>query len=300
MLAFPDPKAHFIGWDQLQLGTLQWPKDTLSAHLLPIASGLFIAHQEVLIVDACQMKGKHFVAGPSLPHQTGVTKRSIGAHQRNASKEVVHYMVVGHLGDGIRARLPIQTHSQNHVFVIQFGLRSRDHARRADGMKHPLVDIGVCDNSRSQHQQQTDKQAALHHPVPRGSCAPDDRHRDHGEECKQKRRKWRPMLDLQCKHQLSGALRTERTDHIDRRHGKEEGRYCKGPEQKEPSTLRFVTGGLHLSSRYLNGRTRYQPQAVLPRPTLEIASNLASSSAGCTGLASTSNSWPRVRAFSTR
>jgi hypothetical protein len=42
--------------DQLQLPTLQRARDSDAADLLPKRTRLFIPHQEILVVDACQMK----------------------------------------------------------------------------------------------------------------------------------------------------------------------------------------------------------------------------------------------------
>jgi hypothetical protein len=53
-----------------------------AADLLPIAPGLLVAHEEVLVVDAGQMKRQPPAGYISRPHQTGVTERSIRRDQR--------------------------------------------------------------------------------------------------------------------------------------------------------------------------------------------------------------------------
>src|SRR5437868_6262884 len=69
----PEAKSDFVGADQFKRGALQWSRDRLTTNLLPIATGLFITHNEVLIVDAGQMKIQDSAVYRSCPHQTGVT-----------------------------------------------------------------------------------------------------------------------------------------------------------------------------------------------------------------------------------
>src|SRR6185369_16554827 len=53
LFALPELEREFVVKDTLQLMALQWSMNRFAADLLPPASRLFIAHDEVLVVDAC-------------------------------------------------------------------------------------------------------------------------------------------------------------------------------------------------------------------------------------------------------
>jgi len=54
----------------------------------------------------------------SLPHQTGVTERSIGDNDWDAGNGVVENVMVGHLEDGVGARFLSDAHCHHHFLVI--------------------------------------------------------------------------------------------------------------------------------------------------------------------------------------
>src|SRR4029434_6980535 len=76
-----------------------------------------IAHDEVLIVDTREMKVKLPSVYCRLPHQTGVTERSISGDYRGASHHVLHQMMVGHLAYRICRCLPVALHSHHDISV---------------------------------------------------------------------------------------------------------------------------------------------------------------------------------------
>ena len=61
---------------------LQWSGDGGTCYLLPIAPGLLIAHQEVLVINAREMKVKFASVHAAGPDQTRVAKRSISYDHR--------------------------------------------------------------------------------------------------------------------------------------------------------------------------------------------------------------------------
>ena len=87
--------------DSFELATFQWTMKRLPADLLPPASRLFISHDEVLVVDACEMKVQHAPVDCRFPHQTGVTERSIRRHDRRAANRVLHDVVIAHQSNRI-------------------------------------------------------------------------------------------------------------------------------------------------------------------------------------------------------
>lgn len=91
----------------LEVAAFQRAQDRLSGYLLPPGTGLFVTHNEVLIVDAGEMKMKHASLYSCFPHQTGVTERSIGGNDRSASHRVLDQMVVGHQANWISHSLSL-------------------------------------------------------------------------------------------------------------------------------------------------------------------------------------------------
>jgi hypothetical protein len=67
-----------------------------AADLLPPRPGFFITHDEVLVVDTCEVKVQYPPVNRCLPHQTGVTERSISGHDRRAADIVSNKMVITH------------------------------------------------------------------------------------------------------------------------------------------------------------------------------------------------------------
>ena len=104
LLTLPDRERNLIVKDALELMALQWTMNRFATHLLPPASRLFIAHDEVLVVDAREMKVQHTPVDCRFPHQTGVTERSISRHDRRVANRVLHDVVIAHQPDWIRHR----------------------------------------------------------------------------------------------------------------------------------------------------------------------------------------------------
>ena len=97
--------------------TFQRTEDRFSCNLLPPGAGLFITHDEVLIVNARQMKMEYAAVYSCFPHQTGVTERSISGHDRSATHRVLDQMVISHQPDRISNRLSLVLDSQQHIGI---------------------------------------------------------------------------------------------------------------------------------------------------------------------------------------
>src|SRR5207302_1756895 len=94
LLCFPKAERQFVGRDQDQIAALERTRDGSATDLLPIGSGFLVAHEEVLIVDSCKVKGQPQAVHVAPPHQTGVTERSIGRRDGHAAYNVVYDMVI--------------------------------------------------------------------------------------------------------------------------------------------------------------------------------------------------------------
>src|SRR5690349_18437662 len=101
--------------ERMQLLTLKWTLNRFAGDLLPPRTSLFIAHDEVLVVDACEMKVQHLSVHCCLPHQTGVTERSISSDDRCAPNDVLHHVMIGHEPHGISNCFAIVLNSEHHV-----------------------------------------------------------------------------------------------------------------------------------------------------------------------------------------
>src|SRR5208282_5202752 len=99
----PLAETEFVAEDKFESCALQRAVDGLACDLLPPGPGLFVAHEEVLVVDAGQIEMQGSPVYGSRPHQTGVTERSIGDGDGHACNHVVEDMMIGHLADGISA-----------------------------------------------------------------------------------------------------------------------------------------------------------------------------------------------------
>lgn len=86
--------------------------------LLPPASRFFIAHDEVLVVDACEVKVQHAPVDCRFPHQTGVTERSIRGHDRRSANRVSHEVVIGHDPDRIRGRFFTDRYRHHSIVIV--------------------------------------------------------------------------------------------------------------------------------------------------------------------------------------
>src|SRR6185295_10581993 len=99
----------------------EWSLDRFAGDLLPPRSGFFIAHDEVLIVDARQMEMKLPSVYRRLPHQTGVTECSISRHNRRPSHSVLNEMVISHLSNRISGGLAVAVDGHHDVGVADKG-----------------------------------------------------------------------------------------------------------------------------------------------------------------------------------
>ena len=127
-------KRQFIGENQRQLPALERPRDGGAADLLPVSPRLLVAHDEVLVIDAGQMKRQPQAVYISPPHQTGVTERSIGRHDRDAAHHVIDDVMVRHAADRIRARLPADSHGNHLLGPIQLDIaRCAERGMRRSG-----------------------------------------------------------------------------------------------------------------------------------------------------------------------
>ena len=103
--------------DTLEAAAFQRAEDSFSRYLLPPGAGLFITHDEVLVVDTRKMKVKYSAVDCRFPHQTGVTERSIGGHDRSATHRVLDQMVISHQPNWIGNGLSLVFDSQQHVGI---------------------------------------------------------------------------------------------------------------------------------------------------------------------------------------
>ncbi len=101
----------------LELVAFQGAEDCLPRNLLPPRAGLFITHDEVLIIYARQVKVEDAAVYSCFPHQTGVTERSISGHQGRATDGVLHHMVVSHQPDWISNRLSLILDRYHHIGI---------------------------------------------------------------------------------------------------------------------------------------------------------------------------------------
>jgi len=88
----------------LEALSFQWTLNRFAGYLLPPRASFAVAHDEVLVVNARELKMKLPSAYCRFPHQTGVTERSIGGDDRGAADNVLDQMMVSHeshrIGDG--------------------------------------------------------------------------------------------------------------------------------------------------------------------------------------------------------
>src|SRR6185369_9945972 len=110
-----------------------------AADLLPPRSSLFVAHDEVLVVDACEVKVQHPTIDCRFPHQTGVTERSISRHDCRATDRVLHDVVISHQPYWISNRFVADRYRQhtivifNELYVTGFRV-----SRTGQWIEHPL------------------------------------------------------------------------------------------------------------------------------------------------------------------
>src|SRR5258708_36566604 len=73
----------------------------------------------------------------SLPHQTGVTERSIGDGDRHLSHRVVQDVMVGHLHDWISPPFPPDSHRHHHFVISEVDGGSLEKPPAPDRLEHP-------------------------------------------------------------------------------------------------------------------------------------------------------------------
>ena len=92
----PGCEGKLIQKHRLEMLALERAQDRFAGDLLPPRTSLFIFHDEILIVDTGQMKVQYSSVDCCLPHQTGVTERSIGGTYGRAAHCVRHDVMIGH------------------------------------------------------------------------------------------------------------------------------------------------------------------------------------------------------------
>src|SRR4026208_1700376 len=92
-----------------------------------------------------------------LPHQTGVTERSISSDYRSASHHVMHQVMVSHLTDRIGHRLTIALHGHHNVSVgYEFSLARLCVVCVSKRIKHPFEMILPRKPGRSEQRDEDD------------------------------------------------------------------------------------------------------------------------------------------------
>ena len=94
---------------------LERAEDRFTSYLLPPRTSLVIFHDEILVVDAGEMKMQHASVNCCFPHQTGVTERSIGCTKWGAADRVLHEMVISHQSYRISNGLVVDLDREHHV-----------------------------------------------------------------------------------------------------------------------------------------------------------------------------------------
>src|SRR5262249_14980219 len=78
----PLTESEFIRGDQIQGSPFERAIDGFAINLLPPRASFLVAHQEILVVDARQIKMQRSAVYGAGPHETRVTERSIGDGDR--------------------------------------------------------------------------------------------------------------------------------------------------------------------------------------------------------------------------
>jgi hypothetical protein len=84
LLLPPEAKAELVLWQQRKLSPFQGASNRGPSDLLPIAAGLLITHQKILVVDARQVKMQLPSVQAAGPDQTRVAERSISNDHRQS------------------------------------------------------------------------------------------------------------------------------------------------------------------------------------------------------------------------
>ena len=179
---FHSPNVSSSCGHETELHTLQRACNRSPVDLLPEAPCLLIAHQEILVVDARQMKVELAPLYAAGPDQTRVAKRSIGDDDGQLMQPIIHDMVIPHLANRIRAALPTQRNCDDHVFRVNASLLDGDVAWFSEGVEHHLfIRIDPCRNGRDQSYPHSRSQQELRNP---SGASPDEQHADRDQEKK--------------------------------------------------------------------------------------------------------------------
>src|SRR2546430_642672 len=122
-----------------QLLRFQRAEDCFASHLLPPRARFIIAHDEVLVVDAGKMKVQHAPRNGCLPHQTGVTERSISRDNRCTSNHILDEMMISHQPNRISYSFAVTVDGEHHVGICdERRVGSFCISRMRQWIEHPL------------------------------------------------------------------------------------------------------------------------------------------------------------------
>jgi hypothetical protein len=170
-LGAPLAEGEFVAEHEFERCALQRAVDGFAGDLLPPGSGFAVAHEEVLVVDAGEIKVQYSPVDSSRPHQTGVTERSIGDGDRYAANHIIEDVMVRHLADGIGVGVGAEADGHDHFFGVELALGLREELRTGDGMEHPfeVIEAGhdgrECDDKEHQREESLAPEA---HGFPQG------------------------------------------------------------------------------------------------------------------------------------
>jgi hypothetical protein len=104
--------------DQRQATTFHLTLNRFAGYLLPPGTGLLIAHDEVLVVDARQAKGQFAIVNLRFPHQTGVTERSVSGDNGRASDHAIDDVMISQLANRKGDGFPVDFNRQDFVALF--------------------------------------------------------------------------------------------------------------------------------------------------------------------------------------
>ena len=220
LLGFPGCQRQLIGINQSQPAALERPGNRSAADLLPVGAGFLVAHQEVLVVDAGQMKRQPQPCNISRPHQTGVTERSIGGDDGLTVNYVVDHVMVGNAANGIGPSLAADAHGDHLLRRIQLDVARGGECGMTVRVKHLFVDVDPGqagqhdDEDCAGRRQDTAPLPRLHPPI--------GGQRQYCRECGDRREEGTEPRNNQCGRQFLRALMAEGLNHIDGIHDAEE------------------------------------------------------------------------------
>ena len=113
---FHSPKVSSSWGTKLSFAPFRGPAIAVPVICCQIAARLLVTHQEILVVDARQMKVQVASLHAAGPDQTRVAERSIGDDDRQLMQPIIDYVVIPHLANRVRAALSAQGNHDDHVF----------------------------------------------------------------------------------------------------------------------------------------------------------------------------------------